>query len=304
MDDTDGILAVELGDRNYLKQRYEDAIECYEEGLEQVYMKLHSMKQASEYPTSVSELLLDDDVPSDEEGQMVEVLRSNSALSPDEDFLRRIGAGSVLKQAQTDIVAVAFASICLREGNSFFRLGDWEKASLSYSDAHGYLALIEAIPAASGERDETAEFNHLAFTHLSKIKMEGQIMNNLAALEASLGRHQRATTEYAESLRVKRRALRLLLKEEKVILGSTPLPLSKEDAVLDITTTLTNIGLLRQKLAKFGKAEDAYKQALSLRVEKCGERDLCVVSVPTILDSYLHARAHASHALLRLIFVF
>jgi hypothetical protein len=112
---------------------------------------------------------------------------------------------------------------------------------------------------------------------LSKTKMEGQIMNNMAAIEASLGKHQHATTEYAESLRVKRRALRSMLKQEKDILGT--MPLSKEDAVLDITTTLTNIGLLRQKLTKFSKAEDAYKQALSLRVEKCGERDLSVVSL-------------------------
>jgi len=280
VDSADCVLAVELGDRNYLKQRYEDAIECYEEGLEQAYMKLHSTKRASESRTSASGLVLDD-VPSDEEGGGPAAERMNP-LSPDEGFLERIGDGSVLQQGQADIVLIAFASVCLREGNSFFRLGDWKEASRAYSNAKGYLALIKAAVPARGEETEGAtESSQSASASnraamLSKTKMEGQIMNNMAAIEASLGKHQHATTEYAESLRVKRRALRSMLKQEKDTLGA--MPLSKEDAVLDITTTLTNIGLLRQKLTKFSKAEDAYKQALSLRVEKCGERDLSVAS--------------------------
>mmetsp|Transcript_2135 Transcript_2135/g.6166 ORF Transcript_2135/g.6166 Transcript_2135/m.6166 type:complete len:1308 (-) Transcript_2135:156-4079(-) len=276
----DCILAIELGDRNYLKQRYEDAVECYEEGLEMAYTSLHSMmkqKALADRPraSASSSTFLDDEMPSDEEGGPPEEkdFEDQSPLKPNVSFLKRIGSGTSIDADQSDVVLIAFASICLREGNAFFRMGEWNEARRSYHDSKGYLLLIKAAPSlGSGKDPPTA--NRAAI--LSKTKIEGQIMNNLAAIEASTGRHQHATTEYAEALRVKRRSLRSMLKQDKDVLGSTVL--SKEDAVLDITTTLTNIGQLRQKIAKHSKAEEAYKQALSLRVEKCGERDLSVAS--------------------------
>ena len=271
----DCIMAVELGDRNYLKHRYEDAIECYEEGLDLAYSSLRDMSKqkalADRSRTSASSSFLDDDMPSDEEGGPPEEkdFAEQSPLKPTSSFLRQIGSGVSLDIDQSDIVLLAFASLCLREGNGFFRMGEWDEARRSYNDSKGYLSLINvASSSASSVANRSAT--------LSKTKIEGQIMNNNAAIEASAGRHQHATTEYAEALRVKRRSLRSMLKQDKEVLGSTLL--SKEDAVLDITTTLTNIGQLRQKIAKHSKAEEAYKQALSLRVEKCGERDLSVVS--------------------------
>ena len=274
VDSADCILAVEHGDRNYLKQRYEDAIECYEEGLEMAYTSLHNMTKQSRTSASSSSVL-DDDMPSDEEGGPPEEkdLKDENPLTPNASFLMRISSGTSIDADQSDVVLIAFASICLRKGNAFFRMGEWNEARRSYHDSKGYLLLIKAA-SSSGSGKDPLTANRAAM--LSKTKMGGMIMNNLAAIEASTGRHQHATTEYAEALRVKRRSLRSMLKQDKEVLDSTLL--SKEDAVLDITTTLTNIGQLRQKIAKRGKAEEAYKQALSLRVEKCGERDLSVVS--------------------------
>ena len=72
IDSADCIMAVELGDRNYLKQRYEDAIECYEEGLDLAYTSLRNLAKqkalADRSRTSASSSFLDDDMPSDEEG--------------------------------------------------------------------------------------------------------------------------------------------------------------------------------------------------------------------------------------------
>ena len=274
VDSADCILAAEHGDRNYLKQRYEDAIECYEEGLEMAYSSLHNMTKQSRTSASSSSVL-DDDIPSDEEGGPPEEkdFEDENPLKPNASFLMRIGSGTSIDADQSDVVLIAFASIYLRKGNAFFRMGEWNEARRSYHDSKGYLLLMKPASSSGSEKDPSTA-NRAAM--LSKTKMGGMIMNNLAAIEASTGRHQHATTEYAEALRVKRRSLRSLLKQDKEVLDSTLL--SKEDAVLDITTTLTNIGQLRQKIAKHGKAEEAYKQALSLRVEKCGERDLSVVS--------------------------
>ena len=274
IDSADCIMAVELGDRNYLKQRYEDAVECYEEGLDLAYASLRNLAKqkalADRSRTSASSSFLDDDVPSDEEGGPPEEkdFDDQSPLKPTTSFLKRIGSGASLDADQSDMILIAFATLCLREGNAFFRMGEWDEARRSYNDSKGYLSLIKVASSSASVANRAAM--------LSKTKIEGQIMNNYAAIEASTGRHQHATTEYAEALRVKRRSLRSMLKQDKEVMGSTLL--SKEDAVLDITTTLTNIGQLRQKIAKHSKAEEAYKQALSLRVEKCGERDLSVVS--------------------------
>ena len=274
IDSADCIMAVELGDRNYLKQRYEDAVECYEEGLDLAYTSLRNLAKqkalADRSRTSASSSFLDDDMPSDEEGGPPEEkdFDDQSPLKPTPSFLKRIGSGASLDVDQSDVILIAFATLCLREGNAFFRMGEWDEARRSYNDSKGYLSLIKVASSSASVANRAAM--------LSKTKIEGQIMNNYAAIEASTGRHQHATTEYAEALRVKRRSLRSMLKQDKEVMGSTLL--SKEDAVLDITTTLTNIGQLRQKIAKHSKAEEAYKQALSLRVEKCGERDLSVVS--------------------------
>ena len=274
IDSADCIMAVELGDRNYLKQRYEDAVECYEEGLDLAYTSLRNLAKqkalADRSRTSASSSFLDDDMPSDEEGGPPEEkdFDDQSPLKPTTSFLKRIGSGASLDADQSDVILIAFATLCLREGNAFFRMGEWDEARRSYNDSKAYLSLIKVASSSASVANRAAM--------LSKTKIEGQIMNNYAAIEASTGRHQHATTEYAEALRVKRRSLRSMLKQDKEVMGSTLL--SKEDAVLDITTTLTNIGQLRQKIAKHSKAEEAYKQALSLRVEKCGERDLSVVS--------------------------
>lgn len=274
IDSADCIMAVELGDRNYLKQRYEDAIECYEEGLDLAYTSLRNLAKqraiADRSRTSASSGFLDDDMPSDEEGGPPEEkdFDDQSPLKPTTSFLKRIGSEASLDVDQSNVALIAFATLCLREGNAFFRMGEWDEARRSYNDSKGYLSLIKVTSSSASVANRAAM--------LSKTKIEGQIMNNYAAIEASMGRHQHATTEYAEALRVKRRSLRSMLKQDKEVMGSTLL--SKEDAVLDITTTLTNIGQLRQKIAKHSKAEEAYKQALSLRVEKCGERDLSVVS--------------------------
>ena len=274
IDSADCIMAVELGDRNYLKHRYEDAVECYEEGLDLAYTSLRNLAKqkalADRSRTSASSSFLDDDMPSDEEGGPPEEkdFDDQSPLKPTTSVLKRIGSGASLDADQSDVILIAFATLCLREGNAFFRMGEWDEARRSYNDSKGYLSLIKVASSSASVANRAAM--------LSKTKIEGQIMNNYAAIEASTGRHQHATTEYAEALRVKRRSLRSMLKQDKEVMGSTLL--SKEDAVLDITTTLTNIGQLRQKIAKHSKAEEAYKQALSLRVEKCGERDLSVVS--------------------------
>ena len=274
IDSADCIMAVELGDRNYLKQRYEDAIECYEEGLDLAYTSLRKLAKqkalADRSRTSASSSFLDDDMPSDEEGgpPKEKDFDDQSPLKPTTSFLKRIESGASLDIDQSNVVLIAFATLCLREGNAFFRMGEWDEARRSYNDSKGYLSLIKVASSSASVANRAAM--------LSKTKIEGQIMNNYAAIEASTGRHQHATTEYAEALRVKRRSLRSMLKQDKEVMGSSLL--SKEDAVLDITTTLTNIGQLRQKIAKHSKAEEAYKQALSLRVEKCGERDLSVVS--------------------------
>ena len=269
VDSDDCIMAVELGDRNYLKQRYEDAVECYEEGLEMAYNTLRNPARQK----SLS--FLDDDMPSDEDGGPPEErdVEDQNLLKPNKSFLKRIGSKAALNVDQSDVVLIAFASACLRKGNAFFRMGEWNEARRSYNDSKGYISLIKAASSLASGKEPSAANRAAA---LSKTKIEGQIMNNLAAIAASTGSHQHATTEYAEALRLKRRSLRSMLKQDKVVLDSSLL--SKEDAVLDITTTLTNIGQLRQKIAKHGKAEEAYKQALSLRVEKCGERDLSVVS--------------------------
>ena len=267
-------LALERGAELFVRGRFRDAVGSYEEGMDLAYGALRaraaldrSLDCGRDTDTTDGDT---DDTPSDEDDDDCDGdgdrdgdgdgrggaantsaldLRPPSPLARRKMFMDQIGVGSVLSDMEGEAVALAFASVCLKVGNAHFRLRDFDAALRSFNDAQLF------VVREDGEGGKDAKRG-------ARLRLEGQIMNNISASKARKGDHESAMDEYTLSLRLKKEGLRN----------------GHRDAVTDVANTLHNIGVLRHDLGEYDKAHESYRQALSLRVEKCGVEDLSVAS--------------------------
>mmetsp|Transcript_8421 Transcript_8421/g.12013 ORF Transcript_8421/g.12013 Transcript_8421/m.12013 type:complete len:1248 (-) Transcript_8421:56-3799(-) len=135
-------------------------------------------------------------------------------------------------------------------------------------------------------------------------QIDVMVMNNIALIYAKLGQYKSSKRLFAMCLSFKRKKLRAVIDKRRLV-NRKDLKLSSDDvsdtvqniAVLSLTQTLHNIGVLRTLMKNWKKSKDACMNALSLRVESCGLDDHRVASTMRNLGDVYFMEGNFNEAL-------
>ena len=256
--------------------RLEQAVQVYYAGLGKVLTRIGEWASERRGGHDTVELL-------DTNGSYI----SSSQFDPD-GGMNHVSYKDLAETARcpkTNILLLAMSSVLLRAANTLFHIGRWEEACRDYAAAQAYrvLRLEEAKDAATEE--QSVEYGEAILREDNQLK--GRISNNAAAAQVKQGMYDEARSEYTMALQIKQGTLEGFQNRPVAAQGALSPSRGgtegKREAhddrlVSDVASTFYNIGLLRIESCEPKKAEKAYKQSLSLRVNKFGLDDLGVSS--------------------------